>query len=162
VSNARSDGDGFTARLFRWSAIASLCLIVLLITADTVLRYVVKRPLEWSQEVAGLALFVMFCAGLPHSWTGRFHVRMDLVYDRLGPGRRRAIDALACACALLFGGFLTVQAALATQRALATNAMLPSGDIPVWPFAAFATLMAGMFTVVMFLSALRRPAGRGA
>lgn len=142
-------------RLWRWSAIGALTLIVALITLDAVLRYVVQRPLAWSQEVAGLAMFVMVCAGLPQSVPGRFHVRMDLLYERLPRGARGAVDALAAGCALLFGGFLTVQAALSTQRSLATHAMLPAGEIPVWPFAAFATLTGALFTLLMLVPIAR-------
>lgn len=143
-------------RVFRVVAVLSLSLIVVLITADAVLRYVFKAPTTWSQEVAGLALFLLFCAGLPPSWHGRFHVRMDLVHDHLPAVAQAALEVLTALAAILFGGFLAVQAALTTLTGWRTQASMPSGGIPLWPFALLGALAFAAFCLVMLASIVRR------
>ena len=147
-------------RVFRIVAVASLSLIVVIITADTVLRYVFKAPTTWSQEVAGLALFLLFCAGMLPSWQGRFHVRMDLVHDRLPAAARTAVDVLTALAAALFGGFLAVQAVLTTLRTWSTKASMPSGDIPQWPFALVGALAFATFFLMLLVGIARHLRGR--
>ncbi len=156
---AASAPDGLqraTGWLYRWTAIVALIAITVLITADAVLRYVLRAPTSWIQEVVGLALFLLFCAGMPYSWYGRFHVRMDLVYERLPALAQRLIDVIGYLSALLFGGFLTAQAFLTVGTAYRTKTSMPSGDILVWPFAVLATVAFGLFCAVMLVSAVRR------
>src|SRR4051812_49589702 len=89
------------ARLVAAALVAALFLDLL---AGVAGRYVLGRPLAWSDELA-VVLFIWLVF-----WTGAFvlgmreHVAFDVVYDMLAP-RLRAVLGMAgalCAAALLF------------------------------------------------------------
>ena len=75
--------DRFTRHLFVFGSIASFMAMVLLIASDTILRYFFNAPIFGAQEIVGLGLLIAFLLALPHSWHGNYHVRMDLLYQRL-------------------------------------------------------------------------------
>ena len=128
--------DRLTSAIFGISAVVLLPIITLLITADAFLRYVFNSPISWAQDLAGLCLFVLFCAGLTHSMAQNVHVRMDLVYDMLSRRARRGIDVISAAFALMFSAMLAYQAVPSALTAWRNNSMMPGGEIVIWPFAA--------------------------
>ncbi len=148
---ARSPFDRVTYAIFLVSAVVLLPVITLLVTADAFLRYVFNAPISWAQDLAGLLLFVLFCAGLTHSMAVNAHVRMDLVYDQLPSGIRRIVDILSGAFALLFSGFLAYQAIPSTMTAWRNNSMMPTGEIVIWPFAAVGSLCLLIFGLAVIL-----------
>lgn len=143
--------DRVTSQIFGTSAIVLLPAITLLISADAFLRYVFNAPISWAQDLAGLFLFVLFCAGLTHSMVGSVHVRMDLIYDLLPAGFRRIVDVLTAAFALLFSGLLAYQAIPSTMTAWRNNSMMPTGEIIIWPFAATGSLCLLIFGTAVIL-----------
>ncbi len=146
--------DRVTSAIFTASAILLLPAITLLVTADAFLRYVFNAPISWAQDLAGLLLFVLFCAGLTHSMVGGVHVRMDLVYDMLPAGLSRVVDILSAAFALLFSGLLAYQAIPSTMTAWRNNSMMPTGEIVIWPFAALGSLCLLIFGAAVIIRVL--------
>jgi TRAP-type C4-dicarboxylate transport system permease small subunit len=145
-----------TKRLFVVVSVAILPAVVVLITADTVLRYVFARPIVWAQDAAGIGLFLVFCAGLPYSWFARFHVRMDMIYLRLGAVPRRAVDIVGAAAALVFGGMLAYRATIAAMIAFRNESTMPSGVIPLWPFQAAGAGFLMLFCLAMIVPIFAR------
>ncbi len=141
-----------TKRLFVATSVAILPAVVVLITLDTVLRYVLSRPIIWAQDAAGLGLFIVFCAGLPYSWFGGFHVRMDMIYLRLGKGLQRAVRIVGAAAALIFGGMLAYRATISALTTFKNESTMPSGGIPLWPFHAAGAVFLALFCVAMIAS----------
>jgi TRAP-type C4-dicarboxylate transport system permease small subunit len=143
-----------TYGIFTASAFTLLPLITVLITADAAMRYAFNAPISWAQDLAGLCLFVLFCAGLTHSMAINAHVRMDLVYDRLPRGWRRAVDALSGLFALMFSGLLAYQAVPSALTAWRNETQMPSGEVVVWPFAAVGAACLLIFGVAVIVSVL--------
>lgn len=151
--------------LYGWSAVILVPLMTLVIAADTALRYLASMPLVWVQDVSGLMLLLVFACGLPYSWPGGFHVRMDMLYNRMPPVARRGVDAITALAAFVIGVMLAHQGVLQAMRAFANGETTPGSKVVIWPFAAMLALCAGLFCLVMLVRLLdtirRRRAGEG-
>lgn len=140
---------------FTVSAVAFLPAITVIITGDTLLRYLFNMPTSWAQDLVGLLLFLLFAAALTHSIYGDFHVRMDLIYNRLTPRLRQIIRVVTAISAVLFSGILAYQAIPSALTAYRTEAATPMGSLPIWPFAAIASLCLVLFSVAVVTSVFR-------
>lgn len=138
-------------RLYSGGAVILIPVMTVLITADTGLRYLGSMPLVWAQDVAGLLLLLVFACGLPYSWPGGFHVRMDMLYDRMPKAWRNAVDAITEISALVIGAILTQQAIEQTLRAFTNSETTPASKVVIWPFAGAIAICAALFCVVMVL-----------
>lgn len=70
------------------SAVA-IAAIMLVVTLDATLRYVISSPLTWSYELIGLYLMVaIFFLALPDTLTHHGHIAVD-IFQRLIPFRLR-------------------------------------------------------------------------
>src|SRR5690606_4304758 len=70
-------------------AAASMAAIMLVVTLDTTLRYVLSAPLTWSYDLVGLYLMVaVFFLALPDTLNHHGHIMVDL-FQRLIPFRLR-------------------------------------------------------------------------
>jgi len=145
---------GFIAamrHLYGWSAVILVPLMTLVIAADTALRYLASMPLVWVQDVSGLVLLLVFACGLPYSWPGGFHVRMDMLYNRMPRAAQRAVDAITAVAAFVIGVMLAHQGVLQAMRAFTNGETTPGSKVVIWPFAAVLALCAALFCVVMLV-----------
>jgi TRAP-type C4-dicarboxylate transport system permease small subunit len=103
-------------RVFEDAALAILIgLITTMIFAGVVARYVFSAPLQWSDEIAlGLFVWLTFL-GAAAAWRAHDMFGIDMIVDRLSPGRRRAVwlfnyvvVALVCVAGIRWGGELAV------------------------------------------------------
>lgn len=145
--------------LFTIACVVVFPIVILLITADTLLRYFANAPIPWAQDAAGVALFLLFCAGLPYSWFGHFHVRMDMIYLRLHPGVRRVVDIAGIIGAFILGTLLAYRGVLSAINAFRTDASMPSGVIPLWPIQFVGAFFLVFFCIAMLSTALSRRRG---
>ena len=141
--------EGVARRLFSVAAIIIVPSITLLITADAVMRYAFERPIAWAQDISGLGLFVLFCAGLPYSWYGNFHVRMDLIYDMMPDLARKLVDTLSVIAAVGFSGTLAAYALQAVQSAYENQTTMPLMPVPIWPVMLFGAVCGLFFCAAM-------------
>lgn len=140
--------------LFVGASAVTVPAVTGLITADALLRYAVSAPLLWSQDVAGLLLLVLFCAGFPYSWHGKFHVRLDLIYGVFPQPVRKVVDSLTVITAFAFGGFLAYQCFMSTLVTYRTEATMPSGILPIWPFVLGGAVAFSGFCLLMTVTLL--------
>ncbi|MEQ1856796.1 MAG: TRAP transporter small permease [Longimicrobiales bacterium] len=142
VVSARASG-----LLFRLGIYVMLPALVTLVTFDVMLRYVFDSPLQWARDVSGLLLLMSITAALPHAWDRAYHIRMEVVYDRLAPARRRLVDVLSVVCGILFFGMMAVQAARYVPFMMRTGETGEDLLWPLWPYMAFMALC-GFVTVL--------------
>lgn len=94
------------AALTRGSIAIAGVLMVVLITYQVVMRYVVGAASSWSEELAVLVFSWSVMAGLALGVHEGWHVRLTLLPDALPPGVRRwterATDAVTCALGVFF------------------------------------------------------------
>jgi TRAP-type C4-dicarboxylate transport system permease small subunit len=111
--------------------------LVTLVTADVVLRYVFDSPLQWARDVSGLLLLMSISAALPLAWDRAYHIRMEVVYDRFPPARRRFVDVLSVVSGVIFFGMMAVQAARYVPFMMRTGETGEDLLWPLWPYMAF-------------------------
>ena len=146
-------------KLFVGACVIILPFIALLTTVDTILRYLFSSPLVWSQDAVGIALFLLFCAGLPWSWYGDVHVRMDMIYLRLSPRVRYAVDIISVAAAVIVAGFLAYQSIVSAMQAWRFSSATSSNVFPIWPVQALGAVFLILFGIAVVESIVRRRSG---
>ncbi|MFM2239239.1 MAG: hypothetical protein RJA69_613 [Pseudomonadota bacterium] len=99
--------DGL-AWMLRASLITAMGIMLFCIALQVVMRYVFARTPSWSEELAILMFAWCALGGLALGVREGFHVRMDLLLDRLSPTARlwseRGIDAATA----VLGAYLAV------------------------------------------------------
>jgi TRAP-type C4-dicarboxylate transport system permease small subunit len=146
-----------TARLHDFGTLVVMPVLVVLVTTDVVLRYVLNAPLLWGAEVSALLLLVVFFAALPECTASGGHIRMELIRNRLGRGGRRLADALAGVAGFAVSALLTYQAFASTAEMVKYGERAEMIDLPFWPFTAFMGLCAAAMALRFaagFLAAL--------
>lgn len=154
AEEAADAAGGFVAamrRLYGASAVVLVPLMMLVVTADTILRYFAAMPLVWAHDLTGLLLLLVYVSALPYSWPGGFHVRMDMLYDKFPRSIRRGVDAIAALAALGMGAILAYQGVLQAIRGFNGGDTTPATKILLWPFASAIALMAGLFCVSLLI-----------
>jgi TRAP-type C4-dicarboxylate transport system permease small subunit len=141
--------EGASRRLFSVAAVIIVPSITLLITADAVMRYALEKPIAWAQDISGLGLFILFCAGLPYSWYGNFHVRMDLIYDVMPDFAKKIVDVLSVLAAVGFSGTLAIYAIQSVQSAYVNQTTMPLMPLPIWPVMLFGAICCLLFCAAM-------------
>jgi C4-dicarboxylate transporter DctQ subunit len=129
--------------------LSGLAATGVLIVVDVALRYLVGAPLSWSVGFVGdYALIGLFFLGLSYTVREGAHVRIDLVYTRLGPAGRRALDLLGPLLTAVFlalvgygGLLLTLESARFGDAPLAGASEL---SWPVWTSTVMVPLGAGL------------------
>ena len=125
--------------------------LILIISTDVFLRYVVNRPLRWGNEVSALIQLAVLVGGLNICTEQRGHVRMDALYVRLGPRLQRATDVVANLCGFVFGAFFTYQSFASTLEMYRFNQGAEMINLPYWPFALFMGLCGVILTLRFIL-----------
>ncbi len=156
-------------RIDRWSdraarALFNVCVygglpaLVVLVTLDVVLRYVFDAPLRWGRNVNGLLFLVSMFSALPHAWDRGYHIRMELLYDRMSGVARGWADIVAAVSGIGMLGLLVVQAWRFVPYMARTGETGEELLVPVWPFMAFI----GICAFVLVGRMLANPEGRPA
>jgi len=126
---------------------AGIPALILIISTDVFLRYVVNRPLRWGNEVSALIQLAVLVGSLNLCTEQRGHVRMDALYVRFGPRLKRATDVVANLCGFVFAAFFTFQSFASAVEMYRFNQGAEMIDLPYWPFALFMGLCGIILTV---------------
>jgi TRAP-type C4-dicarboxylate transport system permease small subunit len=133
--------------LFRLGIYVMLPALVVLVTADVVLRYLFDSPLQWARDVSGVFLLMSIAAALPHAWDRSYHIRMEVVYDRFPARWRGAADVLSAAAGVVFFGLMAAQAAAYVPFMIRTGETGEDLLWPLWPYMAFLSVCAALTVV---------------
>jgi TRAP-type C4-dicarboxylate transport system permease small subunit len=131
--------------LFRVATLGGLPALVALVTLDVVLRYVFDAPLRWGRNVNGLLLLITMFGALPHAWDRGYHIRMELVYERLRGRTRGWADVIAACSGVIVLGLLLVQAWVFVPYMARTGETGEELLVPFWPFMGFVGFCALVF-----------------
>lgn len=84
-----------------------MAALVLIITAQVLWRYVLNNSLTWSEELSKyITCYIIFLTTGYVLGTDQ-HVRIDLLYNRMGPKLKSYIDKFFIACYLFFSYIVT-------------------------------------------------------
>lgn len=122
------------------AALVFLPLIVAVVGVDVVGRYFFRHPFQWSQEVASLALLLLFVAAIPFATAADGHVRTETLYEKYRPRTRAAIDALGAAFGAVFMALVAYWQVRELPGLIARGEGAEFIDIPYWPISVFVTV----------------------
>lgn len=145
--------------LFRVATFGGLPALVLLVTLDVVLRYAFDAPLRWGRNVNGLLLLITMFGALPHAWDRGFHIRMELLHDRMKGALRGWADVVASLCSVFVLGLLVVQSWLFVPYMARTGETGEELLVPFWPFMAFMGFCALVFLLRVIANPKAGPEG---
>lgn len=161
IRAVRSIGHGLS-----WGFLA----IVLMMTYEVVARYGFNAPTFWAHEIAGILAAIAFIFGGAYCMADRAHLRIDFLYDTMGPWFRRVSDAVSLVFGAVYLGGLAFAAWSMSQKSLfrfsPDGAWTPersgtSWNTPSPAFIKFALFLgAALFLAVVLVHAWRLVSGR--
>ncbi len=122
--------------LFRYGTGVALFAMTALTSADVLLRWSTGKGMLGIIDATGLLLLLFFFMTIPHSWSANAHVRMDLIYDRLGRTPRLLVDLVGTLGAGLFVGLIGFRSLAELPQMFAAKVSSQTIAIPHWPVAA--------------------------
>ena len=146
-----------TERLCERTAALLLLVIMLVVSADVVMRYALHRPIVWAYDLISVYLMAaVFFLTLSAAYATDHQVAVDILVRSLSPRGQRAAQALTCAVSLpLFVGiawFGGVRAWGAWQHGDALAGLIPW---PTWPALALVPLGAGLLAARLAIKLVR-------
>lgn len=154
--------DGLTRVLRALALVGGAVLLGLmaLVAFDILMRRVINQPFLGGYEMTELAMAVIVALGLPYCAVLGSHVAVDIFAKWLDRPALRWVDVvvhLLGAVLLAAVAWRTVLYALGSYRfGDATNMMA----IPKYPFQLVTAASAALFSVVLFVEAVRAARGR--
>lgn len=132
-----------------------MLLSMFLGTADVVGTQVFGRPVPGALEITESTMVLIVFGALTYGQIRRAHIRVELLYTRLPPRGRAALDILADACALLFFGLLCWQgineAQFSMQIGEATDGLI---RFPLYPARIILATGTGLLLVRLVLDVI--------
>lgn len=132
---ATSEGTGRTlpeaGLLGRWVErggyvfAAGIVAAALILLMEVVLRYVFNSPTIWAHETTTFLSGIVFVYGGLYCAARNSHIRVVLIYDRLSPRWRRAMDVAISVASAIASLFFVYAAWLMVERAI----FAPTGGI---------------------------------
>ena len=137
--------DAASRALFRLAAYVGLPSLVALVTLDVVLRYAFDAPLRWGRNANGLLLLISMFSALPHAWDRGYHIRMEILYDRMRGTFRGWADVVSALTGIAVLGMLAVQSWVFVPYMARTGETGEELMVPIWPVMAFMGACALVF-----------------
>jgi TRAP-type C4-dicarboxylate transport system permease small subunit len=138
------------------AAFVFLPLIVGVIAVDVVGRYFFSHPFQWSQEIATLALLLLFVAAIPFTTASNGHVRTESLYEKYSPRTRALTDAVGALCGAAFMAVVALWQFMELPGVFARGEGAEFIDIPYWPISLFVALCMLFGLVQLLLRAVQR------
>ena len=133
--------------------------VAFLITAfEVVARYVFDSPTFWAHETTTFLIAAVFLIGGPVALARDKHIRVRMIYDAVGPKKRRALDIFNSVVALIFFAGLAYAGWVMVMKSwfTPTGALHLEGTGTSWnpPTPALLKLLVLVCVVTMFVQTL--------
>ena len=132
-------------RLALWlhglAAFVLLPLLVAVVMADVVARYIFDTSLQWAQDVSTMTMLALFVAALPEITRRGGHIRVEIVHDRFSPRGRALADAFGDLCGITFVSLLAYHELSEVPQMFSRGDGTEVIGIPHWPMAAWFACM---------------------
>ena len=113
-------------------AVGFMLAIMLVVTADVVMRYLFNSPFAWAYDLIALYLMAgVFYFVLSDAHREKMHVGIDILQARMGPRVRHFADLLTALISLALFSLIAYVGAHSAWESFANDEIL-AGDIP-WP-----------------------------
>jgi TRAP-type C4-dicarboxylate transport system permease small subunit len=122
------------------AAFLFLPLIVVVIGVDVVGRYFFNHPFQWSQELAALALLLLFVAAIPFTTAADGHVRTETLYENYSLRKRSLVDAVSAMCGAIFMSVIAIWQLRELPGLYLRGEGAEFIQISYWPISLFVAL----------------------
>lgn len=139
--------------LHRLSAFLFLPVLALVVAADVFARYLANAPLQWAGDVSALTLLMLFAAALPICTLRNTHIRVETLYEMLGPRMRALADVLSHLSGAAFTGLLGYWEFKEVPGMIRRGEGTQMADIPHWPIALFVAVCAAIVFFILLVEA---------
>ncbi|MDD5008605.1 MAG: TRAP transporter small permease [Syntrophorhabdaceae bacterium] len=137
------------SRLLNFGGAGFLFILMLLVMAHVIGRYILVLPIPGSVELIEFLMVLVVFFGFAECAVQRGNVSVDLFVDRL-PGKAQAvIDALTCLLSIGIVSLITWQSAIQVKSLWQSGLVSGVLHIPHWPFAIVMVLGWAAFTLVL-------------
>lgn len=134
--------------------LATICVLVdlLLLGASVVARYLITRPITWSDEIVALSLTAITMFAAPKVLLDKGHIEVDILTEQARGTLSivirlwSSLAVLAVACLLIFNGWFT--AMFSRMIGLLTEGYL---ELPLWIFQLLLPLGGVLLLPVVLL-----------
>jgi TRAP-type C4-dicarboxylate transport system permease small subunit len=139
-------------------AVAGTCLALLmfLVAADVIGRYVFNRPIPGGYELVEYLMAIVVPLGVAFCAEQKSHVGVDLLVERLSAKSRRVVDGVTQLATVLLGCVLVWQTWVAVPDSYASGLKSAVLQIPVYPFVLAVGVGAAAFVLFSFAHLLER------
>ena len=131
------------------------CFVVL----SSVMRYLVKAPFPFTEELVGLLFSAMIFLTLPYCTVKESHVCVTLVRDMLGGTLRRMADLAAAFFMVAFAAIFGILSYDFAAFSYELNSATEMGGIILFPWMGLMPLASVLMAVVAVFLIVRRQFG---
>jgi len=146
------------SRLAGWAnavAAAAVVFIMLLVTADVILRYF-RRPIPGVYDAVGLLGAAAIAFALPYTTLKKGHIAVDVLVRKLPWIARVTVNVVNTLVSLALFGLLAWQSVLYAQDLKASGVVSPTVQMPTHPFVYGVAVGSALLCVVLFIELLRQ------
>jgi TRAP-type C4-dicarboxylate transport system permease small subunit len=147
-------------RLGTFIAAGVMFAIMIIVSADVLMRYGFNRPFGWAYDLIGMYLMVaLFYLVLSRAFAAHAHVNVDILLYTVPARGRRALELIICAASAVLFLAVTIAGAERTWTSY-VNAEEIAGSIawPAWLAVVFVPIGAGLLTLRLVLQAVSHAA----
>ncbi len=131
-------------------AVACMALLVVITLLNVVTRYLIAYSFAWTEEISVFLMLVMTLAGASAATASDRHIRIGLLYEAGGAGRRRAFRiAAACITGLLFAGLALLFGVMVADEIRWGETSMGLG-VPRWWYTITAPLLCAAIAMRSF------------
>jgi C4-dicarboxylate transporter, DctM subunit len=149
------------SRVERYGAIISgifVLIMMVMTTADVLLRYIFNSPIPGNYELQPLLLVGVVFLAAASIQAKRSHIALDLVTSRLSKPNQLSIQLFSDLIFLIFAGLICWQYVLATQSAWVTKDYYWGlVKFPLWPPYLIITLGTGILSLRLIEGLVSNP-----
>lgn len=139
--------ERFSELCHSFGTLVILPIMIVVITANVLMRYFLNMPFVWGEELNGLMLFLLLVLSLTYTWDQGKHIRMEILYVNFPPRLRRVADVVAGITGIVFFGLLMIQCLKDMPYMMRTNETSEELELPLWPFRALLVLICAIFVI---------------
>jgi len=132
-----------------------LAAMMIIITADVILRYFFNSPIDGSLELIRFVLVLTVLLAIPYTTVKRQHVCIDIITAKLNETARSRLDAIMVFIALILTSLIVWRSVQYAALMYQTNEMSAILRIPIWPFVSVVAFGFALTTCVLLIQMLR-------
>lgn len=101
-----------STKILAWAIFLAFAITVI----EVISRYVFNSPTYWAHESTTFLIAAVFLIGGPIALARDKHIRVRMIYDSVGPAKRRILDIANSILALVFFGGLSYAAGVMVSK----------------------------------------------